>query len=410
MLPVKASNSVSVPSTGMKKLGESAEKRHNGRVDLYWVADEKLVAKWFIPKTVRLFGDWPSQGIASRCAILQAEMLEWAAGREPGRNSFALGTIGWICRAFETDADSPIHERRRDTRVFAGNYIRHLVEAAGDERMADIIGRDVRRWHRTWANEIGERAAYAYVRTLRRVVNCGCELRDRDAIELAAVLSKTTFPQPRARKLRPSHAMIVALRTAPHEAGRPSIALAVTLQFELGLRQKDVIGEWDRPDAQARERIGGAITDGAWVWDWGLVWNHIDGTVLRKPTSKSNGHEIAEHDLSHYPELIAELPPRGVGPLVIDERSGLPWRRSHFSRTFRGIVRACGWPDGIWNMDSRAGAVTEGFEASATPADVMRAATHTQLSTTMLYNRGSVVQSGRVAEIRAARRKAKPSP
>lgn len=64
------------------------------------MADEKLVAKGFIPKTVRLFGDWPSQEIASRCAILQAEMLEWAAGREPGRNSFALGTIGWICQAF----------------------------------------------------------------------------------------------------------------------------------------------------------------------------------------------------------------------------------------------------------------------------------------------------------------------
>lgn len=388
---------------GLKRM-----KRHNGRVDLYWVADEKLVAKGFTPKTVRLFGDWPSQEIASRCAILQAEMLEWAAGREPGRNAFALGTIGWICRAFETDADSPIHERRRDTRVFYGKYIRHLVEAAGDEHMADIIGRDVRRWHRAWTDEIGERGAYACIQTLRRVVNYGCELRDRDAIELATVLTKTTFRQPRARKLRPSHEMIVALRAAAHEAGRPSIALAVTLQFELGLRQKDVIGEWDRPDAEARARITGAITDGAWVWDWGLVWNHIDGTILRKPTSKSNGNEVAEHDLNHYPELLAELPPRGVGPLVIDERSGLPWRRSHFSRTFREIARASGWPDGIWNMDSRAGAVSEAFEAGAAPADVMRTATHTQMATTMLYNRGSVVQSGRVAELRTARRRAKP--
>ncbi|MER2251489.1 hypothetical protein ABS772_16340 [Methylorubrum podarium] len=65
--------------------------------------------------------------------------------------------------------------------------------------------------------------------------------------------------------------MIVALRAAAHEVGRPSIALAVTLQFDLGLRQKDVIGEWDRPEAKARARIGGAITDGAWFWDWGLV-------------------------------------------------------------------------------------------------------------------------------------------
>ncbi len=66
-------------------------------------------------------------------------------GLRTGGNAFALGTIGWICRAFETDDDSPIHERRRDTRVFYGKYIRHLVDAAGDEHMADIIGRDVRR-------------------------------------------------------------------------------------------------------------------------------------------------------------------------------------------------------------------------------------------------------------------------
>jgi hypothetical protein len=130
------------------------------------------------------------------------------------------------------------------------------------------------------------------------------------------------------------------LRAAAHEAGRPSIALAVTLQFELRLRQKDVIGEWDRPDAEARARITGANTDGACVWDWGLVWNHIDGTILRKSTSKSNGNEVSEHDLSHYPELLSEKPPRGLGPLVLDERSGLPWRRSHFSRTFREIARA----------------------------------------------------------------------
>jgi hypothetical protein len=56
-------------------------------------------------------------------------------------------------------------------------------------------------------------------------------------------------------------------------------------------------------------------------------------------------------------------------------------------------------------MDSRAGALSEAFEAGAEPADVMKAATHTQLSTTMGYNRGSVVQSSRVAELRVARRK-----
>jgi hypothetical protein len=272
--------------------------------------------------------------------------------------------------------------------------------------LSEIVGRDVRRWHKEWIAALGERSAYACIQTLRRAVNYGCELRDSDAIELAAVLEKTEFRMPKARKRRPTYEQIVALRQAAHEAGRPSIALAVTLQFELGLRQKDVIGEWYRPSEDERARIAGAIADGDWVWHWGLTWSHIDASMLlRKPTSKSNGNEVAEHDLRVHSDIVAELPPRGVGPILIDERSGKPWKRTHFSHTFRKIARTPGWPDDVWNMDSRAGAVSEAFEAGAEPADVMRTAPHTQMSTTMIYNRGGVVQTSRVAELRAARRK-----
>jgi hypothetical protein len=233
----------------------------------------------------------------------------------------------------------------------------------------------------------------------------GCELRNADAIELAEVLARTEFSAPKARKKRPTYEQVVAFREAAHAANRPSLALAVTLQFELGLRQKDIIGEWVRPSAEERERIAGAITDGPWVWAWGLTWSHIDSSfVLEKPTSKSNGSETAAHDLRRYADVMAELSPRGVGPIILDEGSGRPWRKAHFSRTFRKIATAAGWPADVWNMDSRAGAVSEAFEAGAEPADVMRAATHTQMSTTMLYNRGAVVQSGRVADLRAAKR------
>jgi hypothetical protein len=386
---------------GLKRM-----KRRNGRVDLYWVADEKIVKAGYLPKTVRLFGEWPSTDIAARCALLQAEMLDWAAhGIEP-RISVPPGTLEWVCRAFEVDADSPIHGLRQDTRIFYARYIKMVVDKAGHAPLRDIVGRDIRRWHREWTEERGKRSAYACIQTLRRVVNYGCELRDRACIELAEVLSKTEFSAPKARKLRPTYEQVVALRAAAHEAGRPSIALAITLQFELGLRQKDVIGEWIRLSAEEREAIEGAITDGPWVWEWGLTWNHIDASMrLAKPTSKSNGSEVAEHDLRNYPDLIAELPARGVGPIVLDERSRLPWKKAHFSRTFRKIARIAGWPDNVWNMDSRAGAVSEAFEAGAEPADVMRTATHTQMSTTMLYNRGSIVQSSRVAALRAARRK-----
>jgi hypothetical protein len=90
---------------------------------------------------------------------------------------------------------------------------------------------------------------------------------------------------------------------------------------------------------------------------------------------------------------------------VIDERLKLPWTATHFSQAFRKIARAAGWPDDLWSMDSRAGAVSAAFEAGADAPDVMRTATPTQMSTTMICNRRGVVQSSRVAEQRAARRR-----
>src|SRR3954471_559868 len=80
-----------VHAPGLKRM-----KRHNGRVDLYWVADERAVQAGFTPKTQRLFGNFDDPGqraeIANTCCILDAEMREWLAGRQAGRNPAPFGT------------------------------------------------------------------------------------------------------------------------------------------------------------------------------------------------------------------------------------------------------------------------------------------------------------------------------
>lgn len=387
------------PTPGLRRM-----KRKTGRVDFYWICGEDAARKGYPVKTVALPSSWELPQLSARCVILQQELRQWLANRAPERTHAPAGTVSWLCRSFETDEASPFHELRPDTRRFYSKYAQQLVDMAGDQQLDDVTGSEVRRWYREWEKAKGKRSAYAGIQTLRRVVSYGCELRNTASFDLAKMLERMEFKAPRARKMRPTHEQITAVRAAAHEAGRPSIALAVALQFELGLRQKDVIGEWRR--LKAGEQAPGAITDNGWIWDWGLTWNHISARrLLQKPTSKSNGEEIAEHDLNLHPQILAELPPRLVGPIVVDERSGLPWRASHFSHTFRKIARAAGWPDGLWNMDSRAGAVSEAFDAGADPVDVMRTATHTQMTTTMLYARGAVVQSSRVAELRAARRR-----
>lgn len=380
--------------------------RHNGRIDNYWVCSKGAAKRGYSPRTVRLPSEWTMAQLSARCLILQAEMLKWMGGAEATRAVAEKGTIRWFCDAYETNAESPFHERRKDTQIFYRRYMKMLCSKAGDHRVARIRGDEVRKWHRELQAAHGQRSAYATVQTLRRIISYGCELRDTDCYDVAKMLERMEFKVPRARKARPTYPQIVDLRAAAIKAGRPSIALAVSLQFELSLRQKDVIGEWTRPAPADRENHEGAITDGLWIWGWGLTWNHIDSNhVLSKPTSKSNGNELAEHDLSLHPEILAMLLPRGVGPIILEEKSRLPWKKEHFSRTFRKIATAAKWPEGLWNMDSKAGGVTEAFDAGAAPSDVMRAATHTQMSTTMLYSRGGVAQTSRVTELRAAKRR-----
>lgn len=399
-------NQHALHAPGLKRM-----KRHNGRIDLYWVANESAAKLGYPTKTVRFFADWDdlrsAAEIAARCRVLQQEMLEWMAGNAEPSNPHTHGTIAWLCTVFETDKESPYRTLRYDTQRFYSRYIKTIMDTVGDRRLASINGRDARRWYENWKSRHGHRSAYACIQTLRRVVNYGVELRDTNCIELSTVLAKTEFATPRRRKVRPTHDQIAKFCEAARKANRPSIALAVLLQFETGLRQKDVIGEWVPIDDGSTH----GICDGDKRWQWGMTWDQIDSLlILRKATSKSNGEEMAEHDLKLHPEIavaLAAIPKsEKIGPVIIEERSGMPWRRPNFSRRFREIARTAGWPDHIWNMDSRAGAISESFEAGASAPDVMKTATHTQLSTTMGYNRGAIVQTSRVTELRHARREA----
>ena len=343
------------------------------------------------------------------CRRLQDEMLAWGRGERGVSGRSPRGSLAFLCEMYELDTDSPIHRLRHSTQVGYVRYLRKIVETVGATRLNAISGKTVRGWHRRWLVH-GERNAKGCVQILRLVVKYGVECAkgpNDPCIFLERVLSTMRFPTLPGRDKRVTHAMVAAFRPKACEAGRSSIALAVTLQFDLGLRQKDVIGEWVPPISKnGRSRLSGYR-----VWQWGLTWDQIDENwILRKHVSKSNGKQVAAHDLKAYPETIELLRAvpleKRVGPIVIDERSKEPYRDRRFKVLFREIANSSGWPKDVWNMDCRAGAISEAFEAGADQADVMKVASHTQISTTMGYNRGGVVQSNRVAELRARSREA----
>jgi hypothetical protein len=69
------------------------------------------------------------------------------------------------------------------------------------------------------------------------------------------------------------------------------------------------------------------------------------------------------------------------------------------------MANAVGIPKGVYNMDSRAGGITEASDAGAPMEHIRHAATHSDIATTQGYSRGGATKTANVLEMRAAYRK-----
>jgi hypothetical protein len=99
-------------------------------------------------------------------------------------------------------------------------------------------------------------------------------------------------------------------------------------------------------------------------------------------------------------ELVGVPVTSRIGPVILDELTGKPYRQREFARRFREVARAAEVPDSIWNMDARAGAVTDAYDRGARPTDAMDLGTHTQLATSRRYSRNRLGATSRVAVLR----------
>ena len=129
---------------------------------------------------------------------------------------------------------------------------------------------------------------------VRAAIAFGVMLRLPGCAEVDNILGKMRFAKPPPRDVQMTLAHVQAIVPAAHAMGLASVALALTLQFDCGLRQKDVIGEW-WPNADGVG--GGGITWKGKRWGTGLLWSDIDQQdwILRKKTSKRG--VAVEHDL-----------------------------------------------------------------------------------------------------------------
>ena len=392
--------------------GLKRKSNGDGTFRYYWQARTDLVKKGYRPSSVRLHYAETAEGLAqraARCHILWAEMLAWAANDGVLAARGYDGSIGSLCNQFQIHDASPYKLRAKwNTQRLYDQCIKIICNTVGARALRELLGPDFTRWHTKWGDPSAEGRPRRLTRakhcmdTVRRVVSFGVTLGYADRARADGILGKMRFQMPKSRLSKLTLEQVGKIRSAAHDIGLGSIALAQTIQFELAMRQKDVIGEW-----VPREGASGGITHKNTFWTGGMVWSDIDADMILRKTHVKTGFTV-EHDLGLYPDILHEIdlvdPSRRVGPMIISEATGEPYKHRTFTQTWRRVADVAGLPKGVWNMDSRSGAISEAYDAGADEISVMKHAGHKNRQTSAKYNRGSLEQTSRVARFRMAKR------
>jgi hypothetical protein len=269
-----------------------------------------------------------------------------------------------LIRKYRNAADSPYKRLTHASRKHYDALLSLIETDHGDKQLAGLLVDDFERWHQKWSEGGKLSIAHAKIGMVRGLFGFGTEvLRDRECVRLFGILGKLKFEAPKARTERLTTEQAKEIRGMARVLQRPSIALAQAFQSEIGMLQKDVIGEW----VPVSEAGVSDITSGATKWMRGIRWNEIDGNLVLKHASESWQGDIT-FDLRKAPMVLEELNLQfdfnieksqrsqlpSSGPIVVSEHDGLPWDAVEFRRWWRKVATLCKIPPNVRNSDSRA--------------------------------------------------------
>jgi hypothetical protein len=261
-------------------------------------------------------------------------------------------TLAELVTTYRTDERSPYRALRFKVREGYDNMIDRLVAECGSVMLSDLTADGIQKLYEGWAAGGKVATGHALATKLRLLFSFGTTILDDPGCQrLSTIMNRMRFenPKPRSEQLTVEH--VEAIRAKAHEMGKPSIALAQAIQFELMLNQKDVIGEWLPATEPGESDI---VLDGL-KWLHGIRWSEIDNNlILRHVTSFRK--KMVEIDLKGAPMVLEEIKriesvPKN-GPVVVSEWSQKPWSSNEFRRWWRKLADAAGVPKNIRNMDS----------------------------------------------------------
>ena len=374
--------------------GYQSRKNKDGTIIHYW--SPKRAAKGVSPSlsTIRLGDDLTDEQISAECRRLTDQLREEL--RTLGMPPAYDGTINALIDCYRFDKTSTLHSVKHSTRI--RDYepsLRVLSKNVGTRRIDALRASDFKKWFGEWRKK-GHRRASGAIKLLRIIMSYGAGERLTGCAQARLILSDMLFELPDARTVTMTYAQCLAIVQKSAEMKCPSIGFVEALKFETALRRIDVIGEWSPP-----------AEGGAFRWKGLTIGDISKENILKIKTSKTGVR--ASRDLSVMPlvtEALKAYTMPEIGPVVIDEDTGKPYRDNHYTVKFREVRKEAGVPDEVWSMDSRAGAITETLEATGSLETARELATHSTTKMTQRYSRGDgLTASRKVAEARNENRK-----
>lgn len=390
--------------------GLAWRERKNGWAAVWLARQDFVKEKGFKPSTrqIAIFDQQPDDAqandVRAACVKFQEEMYAFGV-KQP--KVFA-GTVRALISAYQTDPDSPHHAMRYNGRRHTDALLKRIDGKYGALKLADLGARDFKRWYEDirWPDGKDGRdittTAHAAITAVRMMFGFGVMFEiDSQCVRLKAILSEMAFEKGKGRTEVVTVRQCEDVIIASNAAGLHSIALTQALQRNLGIRQKDAIGEWV-PNAEPGVS---EITRHGRKWLRGLRWEEISNEfILTHKMSKSRTGKVIEFDLKLYPMVMAELlkipEKKRVGPVVICELTGRPWKQNNFRIRWREMATKAGVPADVMNMDSRAGAITEIIAATGGNIEAARKqAGHSDARTTQGYSREQLQSNSDTAVI-----------
>jgi hypothetical protein len=317
------------------------------------VADDEMLVELCQDYTARLLAYL--DGLKTDAGSPQDQEQKYNAALIASDNGTMLSAIN----IYRKHTYSRFNKVKHNTRTSYERDLRLIGRTVGRRLRRNLTMLDLQHWYDEWRKPAApggperiERAHNA-ISMVRTVIYFLAALRFGDCKVLAGEVERWHgFEKGGARQEELTYRQCAAFIKTALEFGKKGLmpadrclhlAIGTAAQFELMLRQMDIIGEWAKATANCRLPVGITVLEHSPdIWAGFFTWENIPGWRWRMKTSKSKYRSAADFDLTKYDllfPLLDAVPHENRTGAIVKGEKNLPVRQGPYGRWWRQIAR-----------------------------------------------------------------------